>query len=115
MINNSGIIITLAYPETIVRVSDEWFVHYLPFLGIGTKNYVRAGHAAIVLINKETDILEYHDFGRYIITKGYGRVRSKLTDNELDFPISVETENGNIKNLHQIFKVYGNQPKNNSW
>ena len=102
--NNTGIIITLAYPETIVRVSTEWFVHYLRFFGIGTKNYVRAGHAAIVLIDKETGVLEYYDFGRYIIQEPNGRVRSKLTDNELDFPVSADLENNNIKNLNEILK-----------
>jgi len=109
--NNSGIIITLAYPETIVRVSTEWFVHYLRFLGIGTKNYVRAGHAAIVLINRETGVLEYHDFGRYIIPQPNGRVRSKLTDNELEFPILADLENGSIKNLKEILKFLATNPK----
>ena len=55
---NNGIILTLAYPETIVMVADEWYSHYLRFFGIGKKNYVRAGHAALVLINKKTGILE---------------------------------------------------------
>ena len=40
--DNTGIILTLAYPETIVRVSDEWFSPYLSFFGIGKKNYVKA-------------------------------------------------------------------------
>jgi len=109
--NNSGIIITLAYPETVVRVSTEWFVHYLRFLGIGTKNYVRAGHAAIVLINKASGILEYYDFGRYIVPEPNGRVRSKLTDNELDFSVFAEIENGNIKNLNEILKFFATNPK----
>jgi len=109
--NSNGIILVLAYPETIVRVSDEWFVRYLRFFGIGTKDYVRAGHAAIVLINKETGILEYHDFGRYIITKSYGRVRSKTTDNELDFPIVADIENENIKNLNEILKFLATNPR----
>jgi len=109
--NNSGIIITLAYPETVVRVSTEWFVHYLRFLGIGTKNYVRAGHAAIVLINKASGILEYYDFGRYIVPEPNGRVRSKLTDNELDFPVFAEIENGNIKNLDDLLMFFATNPK----
>ena len=83
--SNSGIILTLAYPETIVMISKEWFSPYLRFLGIGKKNYVRAGHAALVLINKATGVLEYHDFGRYITPEPNGRVRGKDTDNELDF------------------------------
>jgi len=109
--NNTGIIITLAYPETIVRVSDEWFVDYLRFFGIGTKDYVRAGHAALVLLNKENGELDYYDFGRYIVPVPYGRVRSKITDNELNFPIQVDLEQGRIKNLNNILSFLATNPK----
>ena len=73
--NSTGIILTLAYPETIVMVADEWYSPFMKYIGIGKKNYVRAGHAALVLINIETGILEYHDFGRYITSEPNGRVR----------------------------------------
>ena len=36
---------------------------------------LRAGHAALVLIDKEKGDLEYHDFGRYITSEPNGRVR----------------------------------------
>ena len=42
MANNTGIILVLAYPETIVMVADEWYSSLLKYLGIGCKNYVRA-------------------------------------------------------------------------
>lgn len=108
--NNSGIIITLAYPETIVRVSDEWFIPFLRYFGIGTKDFVRAGHAAFVLINKSTGILEYHDFGRYIIPKPHGRVRNKITDHELDFQINAEMVEGEIVNLNEILEFLATNP-----
>ena len=85
--NNTGIILTLAYPETIVTVSEEWFSPFLRYLGVGKKNYLRAGHAALVLINKETGILEYYDFGRCITPQPNGRVRGRYTDNELHIPL----------------------------
>ena len=108
---NNGIILTLAYPETIVMVADEWYSPYLRYLGIGKKNYVRAGHAALVLINVKTGLLEYHDFGRYITPEPYGRVRGKDTDHELDFPIVAEVENGKITNLNTILKFLATHPK----
>lgn len=49
--------LVLAYPETVVRVSDEWFCPLLPYVGIGSKNFVRAGHAALVLIEKPPELL----------------------------------------------------------
>jgi len=55
---NSGIILTLAYPETIVMVADEWYSPFMRYFGIGKKNYVRAGHAALVLIDKATEVMK---------------------------------------------------------
>ncbi|WP_100613402.1 DUF6695 family protein [Confluentibacter citreus] len=109
--SNTGIILTLAYPETIVMVSKEWFSPYLRFLGVGKKNYLMAGHAALVLINKETCVLEYHDFGRYITSEPHGRVRGKDTDNELDFPLMARIKDGNIENLNEILEFLGTHPK----
>ncbi len=109
--NNSGIILTLAYPDTIVMVSEEWFSPYLRFLGVGKKNYLRAGHAALVLIDKQTGVLEYHDFGRYITSEPNGRVRGRDTDNELQFPLKAIIENDTITNLDAILKFLGTHPK----
>lgn len=109
--NNSGIILTLAYPDTIVMVSEEWFSPFLRFLGVGKTNYLRAGHAALVLIDKKTGVLEYHDFGRYITPEPNGRVRGRDTDNELHFPLKAEIENGELKNLNPILEFLATHPK----
>lgn len=109
--NSTGIILTLAYPDTIVMVSKEWFSPFLRFLGVGKKNYLRAGHAALVLINKETGILEYHDFGRYITPEPNGRVRGRDTDNELNFPLKAKIKGGAITNLNDILKFLATHPK----
>ncbi|TWO33223.1 hypothetical protein E1J38_004820 [Seonamhaeicola sediminis] len=109
--NNTGIILTLAYPETIVMVSEEWFSPFLRYLGVGKKNYLRAGHAALVLIEKSTGVLEYHDFGRYITPEPTGRVRGRDTDNELHLPLKAQIENNQIKNLNNILKFLGTNPR----
>lgn len=109
--NNTGIILTLAYPDTIVMVSEEWFSPFLRFIGFGKKDYLRAGHAALVLIEKETGVLEYHDFGRYITPEPTGRVRGSDTDNELHFSIKANIENDTIKNLDDILKFLATHPK----
>ena len=108
---NTGIILTLAYPDTVVMVSEEWFSPYLRFLGVGKKNYVRAGHAALVLINKGTGDVEYHDFGRYITPEPFGRVRGGDTDNELHFPLKADIKNDSIVNLNDILEFLGTHPK----
>lgn len=108
---NSGIIIALAYPETVVMVSDVWYSSFLRFLGVGKKNYVRAGHAALVLINKTTSELEYHDFGRYICSRPHGRVRGKETDHELDLQLTANLEGNTILNLQEILEFLATHPK----
>lgn len=109
--DNTGFILTLAYPDTIVMVSEEWFSPFLRYIGVGKKNYLRAGHAALVLINKETGILEYHDFGRYITPEPTGRVRGCDTDNELHFPVKADIENDTIQNLDDILEFLATHPK----
>ena len=111
MRNNTGIILTLAYPETIVMVADEWYSPFMWLIGIGKKNYVRAGHAALVLIDKSTGILEYHDFGRYIAPEPNGRVRGRSTDHELDFPIKALIVDDEISNLDAILEFLATNPK----
>ncbi len=108
---NDAIILTLAYPETIVSHAEEWYSKYLRFIGIGNKEHVRAGHAALVLIDCSTGVLEYHDFGRYITSSPNGRVRGRETDFELNFPLKAEIKNGNIDNLEAILKFLAMHPK----
>ncbi|MDO1501469.1 hypothetical protein Q2T40_15140 [Winogradskyella maritima] len=108
---DDAVIITLAYPETIVMVAEEWYSKYLFRIGIGKRNYVRAGHAAMVLINKARGVLEYHDFGRYITPEPYGRVRGRDTDAELNFPLKATFECDSISNLEDILKFLGTHPK----
>jgi len=96
----SGKIIVLAYPDTFVSLSDEWQCKLLPLVGLGTWNYIKAGHAAIILIENKTGKANYYDFGRYNTPKGLGRVRSATTDNELQIPFKAKLiGNGPLENL----------------
>src|SRR5690606_30040637 len=106
-----GIILTLAYPETIVMVAKEWYSPLMRYIGIGKKNYLRAGHAALVLIDKSMGVLEYHDFGRYITPEPNGRVRGRDTDRELDFPIKAQIKQDELVNLDEILKFLATHPK----
>lgn len=103
--------IPLAYPDTVVMVSDEWYVKHLHYIGVGKRNYVKAGHAALVLIEKETGIIEYFDFGRYITPQPYGRVRSAVTDHELKIDFKAEIVNDELINQEQILKFFATNPK----
>jgi hypothetical protein len=111
MLLNTAFILTLAYPETIVLHPEEWYAKFMRFFFIGSKTHVRAGHAALVLIDKNTGVLEYHDFGRYMTLSPDGRVRGRETDFELNFPLLAEIEGDTIKNLEDILKFLATHPK----
>ncbi|SHJ65135.1 DUF6695 family protein [Aquimarina spongiae] len=99
----TGKIISLAFPDTFVRYSDESVLQLLPIFGLGRNRYIKAGHAAFVLIENSTGRAEYYDFGRYITPQGYGRVRSAITDVELEIPFKaiLDTEH-NLENLKEF-------------
>ncbi|MFC5046861.1 DUF6695 family protein [Aquimarina hainanensis] len=99
----TGKIISLAFPDTFVKLSDETFVKFLSYVGIGTSQYIKAGHAAFVLIDNQTGRAEYFDFGRYITPKGKGRVRSAITDVELEMGIQASfAEDGKLSNVEEF-------------
>ena len=99
----TGKIIVLAYPDTFVKISDEWQCKLFPLVGLGTWDYMKAGHAAIILIENKTGKANYYDFGRYITPKGYGRVRSEITDAELKIPFKAKLiGNGSLENLNEF-------------
>lgn len=101
--NQSGCIIVLAYPDTFVKMSDEWICRILPLVGLGTRDYIKAGHAAQLIIDKTSGAAYYYDFGRYVTPKGHGRVRSAVTDVELHVPISaLFDQEGVLLNLDEF-------------
>ncbi|WP_432411658.1 DUF6695 family protein [Rasiella sp. SM2506] len=100
---HTGKLIILAFPDTFVTMSTEWICKVLPLVGLGTKEYIKAGHAALVLIENETGKVRYFDFGRYVTPKGHGRVRSASTDAELHMPMTAQlSADHTLQNLDEI-------------
>lgn len=99
----TGKIISIAFPDTFVRFSDESLLQVFPLFGLGKNKFIKAGHAAFVLIDNRTGEAEYYDFGRYITPKGMGRVRSAVTDVELEILIKASfTFDGKLENIAQF-------------
>ncbi len=88
----TGKIIVLAFPDTFVKMSTEFICKMLPLVGLGTREYIKAGHAALALIENETGKSRYFDFGRYVTPPGHGRVRGANTDAELIIPFEAEID-----------------------
>lgn len=110
--NYNGKIIVLAYPDTFVTMSDEWICKLLPLVGLGTRDYIKAGHAALILIENKTGVARYFDFGRYVTPKGHGRVRGSITDVELEIPFKAEIgDDGSLANLETFLLWLDKHPE----
>lgn len=79
----TGIALILAWPETYCKKAGSWYDGILEVLRISNNCYYKVGHAAIVLIDFNSSVCHYFDFGRYHTPFGYGRVRSEESDHEL--------------------------------
>ena len=76
----SGKLIAIAFPDTLVRYSENFIQEKIfPLVGLGKKGYIKAGHAALLLVENATGNIFYYDFGRYITPPKHGRVRNALT------------------------------------
>lgn len=112
MEHNTGFIVVIAYPETVVRTANgELMSKIWPFFGVGGQQKVRAGHAALLLVSKKTNKVNYFDFGRYITSNTFGRVRSEETDNELSIPFAAVHNSKQIENLEEILLFLENHPE----
>jgi hypothetical protein len=80
---NTGFAIAVAWPETYCKQPGYWYDGLMNLLGFSHNYYYKVGHAALVLINSETNKCQYFDFGRYHTPFKHGRVRSEQTDHSL--------------------------------
>ncbi len=80
----TGFAIAIAWPELYCKQSLSWYDYPASMLGISKSNYYRAGHAALVLIDIAEKKCHYFDFGRYHSPFNHGRVRSAVSDHELE-------------------------------
>ena len=104
MKQTKGTIIPLAWPDTPVIKEGKWYDGIMRKLGFLKNGFYKAGHAALVLVNHETEEFHYFDFGRYQTPKKHGRVRSSFTDPDLILhtqPIIKADKIDNIKELMQ--------------
>lgn len=97
-------IITLAWPEGMVKATGAWYDNIL-----SQEGKYRVGHSALALVNSTTNKVHYFDFGRYHTPEGYGRVRDIETDPDIAV-IDAEISEHKIANINEIL-VYLSQMK----
>ncbi len=101
---NTGKIIPIAFPDTFVKYSEVGFQKtIMSALGLGRNGYIKGGHALLLLVENSTGHIQYFDFGRYITPPAHGRVRSAVTDVELEIPLKAAiNSSGEIENIKEI-------------
>lgn len=99
----NDIAIPLAWPEK-TAYGDEIWMSWLKKCGIVKNLNFKVGHAAILLIERQSGLISYFDFGRYIAPRGYGRARSQQFDPRLAIrtPALFEPFSSKISNLTAI-------------
>lgn len=101
--NYTGYAIVIAWPETLCKQAGAWYDGLMELLGFSKNNYYKVGHAAIVLVETKTGACHYFDFGRYHAPFQHGRVRSAVTDHDLEIKTkAVITGNNQIDNYIEI-------------
>jgi len=98
----NGIAIALAWPQTFCKQAGAWYDPLMNLLKISKNNYYKVGHAALVLIQNGSEQCHYFDFGRYHAPKGFGRVRSKETDYELELKTIPKISGNELLNYSEI-------------
>ena len=79
----NGFAIAIAWPDTYCKQAGSWYDLITGMLGISKNHHYKAGHAALLLVNKSDGKCHYFDFGRYHAPYKHGRVRNAVTDNGL--------------------------------
>ena len=108
---HNGIAIALAWPETLCKQAGAWYDLPMKWVGFNKNNYYKVGHAAIVLVKKHSESCHYFDFGRCHAPHGHGRVRSSVTDHDLEINTKAKfNSKGDLINLNEILEeLYFNE------
>lgn len=104
MRRRNGFAIACAWPKTWCKAPGSWYDKLMNDIGISQNGYYRVGHAALILVDKDTGTCSYYDFGRYGTPDGYGRVRNPSVDHDLKIQTTAIIEGNHILNLKEILE-----------
>ena len=109
---SGGFAIAIAWPETVCRGAGSWYDVPMSILGIRKAGYYKVGHAAVVLVNTQSQLCHYFDFGRYLTPIGMGRVRSATSDHGLQIrsKATVSICGAQITNISEILTELNANP-----
>ena len=104
MSRRNGFAIACAWPETWCKEPGSWYDKLMNDIGISQDGYYPVGHAALILVDKQTGNCNYYDFGRYETPNGYGRVRNASHDQHLTIKTKAIIDQNQIINIKEILE-----------
>lgn len=109
----TGFAIAIAWPETWCKQPGVWYDDLLNRIGISKNHFYQVGHAALVLVDRETRHCHYFDFGRYHTPVQHGRVRSEATDDRLRIHTKacISADGERIENFEEILTELQQNPE----
>lgn len=98
----NDIAIPISWPDKTALGDEKWMAFFKQ-IGIVKNLHFKVGHAAILLIERNSGKILYYDFGRYMSPRGYGRARSVRFDPRLDIYTKAQvTQQGEVQNIDKI-------------
>lgn len=100
----NDIAIPISWPDKTALGDEKWMA-FLKQIGLVKNLHFKVGHAAILLIERNSGRILYFDFGRYLSPRGYGRARSALFDPRLEIATKAQiTRQGEVQNIKEILE-----------
>lgn len=98
------IAIPIAWPNKTARGDEAWMA-ILKKVGLVKNLNFKVGHAAVVMVERNSGEARYYDYGRYLTPRGFGRARSVNSDPRLVINTRATfDENGKLSNLDAILE-----------
>lgn len=102
MPSKNGFAIALAWPEYIGKQTGSWYDPLMRWLGFNKNFHYQVGHAAVILVYKNSGNCYYFDCGRFHAPYQYGRIRDVSTDSDLAIQTKALFKKDKISNLEEI-------------
>jgi len=100
----NDIAIPISWPDKTALGDEKWMA-FLKQIGLVKNLHFKVGHAAILLIERNSGSILYFDFGRYLSPRGYGRARSALFDPRLEIDTKAQIgRQSEIKNIEEVLE-----------
>src|SRR5690606_27229252 len=100
----NDIAIPISWPDKTALGDEKWKV-FLKQIGLVKNLHFKVGHAAILLIERNSGRILYFDLGRYLSARGYGRARSALFEPRLENAITSQfTSQGEIQDIKEMLE-----------